>query len=66
MNDKFRDMMPDCAEAFTEDMGPAHWANESDTAGEQSKNEDSDFDYSDGYGSPADDAWHDANEYPDW
>ena len=20
----------------------------------------------DGYGSPADDAWHDANEYPDW
>ena len=23
-------------------------------------------DYSDGYGTPADDAWHDANEYPDW
>jgi hypothetical protein len=20
----------------------------------------------DGWGSPADDAWHDANEYPDW
>ena len=20
----------------------------------------------DGYGSPADDAWHDANEYPEW
>jgi hypothetical protein len=20
----------------------------------------------DGYGSPADDAWHDAHEYPDW
>lgn len=30
---------------------------------DDSMNDDS---MNDGYGTPADDAWHDANEYPDW
>jgi hypothetical protein len=68
-----------CEETFTEDMGPATWANEP----EQPQPEPSHREQhgrcedapccgccggygDDGYGSPADDAWHDANEYPDW
>jgi len=64
-----------CEETFTEDMGPADWANEPEQPTHKEVAgvcEDAPCcgccggDMSDGYGSPADDAWHDANEYPDW
>jgi hypothetical protein len=68
-----------CEETFTADMGPATWANEPEQPQPEPSHkevagvcEDAPCcgccgpDYSDGYGTPADDAWHDANEYPDW
>ena len=98
-----------CEETFTEDMGPATWANEPEQPQPEPSHRDGDYweqlvmraaskpeqprpepqpepshkeahgrcedapccgccgGYEDdGYGSPADDAWHDANEYPDW
>ena len=64
-----------CEEAFTEDMGPAHWANEPEQPTHKEVAgvcEDAPCcgccggSMDDGYGTYADDAWHDANEYPDW
>ena len=64
-----------CEESFTADMGPATWANEPEpTPPTEPKGicEDAPCcgccgsSMDDGYGSPADDAWHDANEYPEW
>ena len=66
-----------CEEIFTEDTGPADWANEPEQPQPSHKEiagvcEDAPCcgccggGIEDGYGSPADDAWHDANEYPDW
>lgn len=70
-----------CEEVFTEDMGPATWANEP----EQPQPEPSHKEVAgqcedapccgccgdggsidDGYGTYADDAWHDAQSYPEW
>ena len=82
-NDHNHDARTSCEETFTEDMGPADWANEpeqpkkpfyADAKAEFGDGQCEDApccgccggDMSDGYGSPADDAWHDANEYPDW
>ena len=59
-----------CEETITEDMGPATWANEPEPP--KGMCEDAPCcgccggSIEDGYGSPADDAWHDANEYPEW
>ena len=64
-----------CEESFTADMGPATWANAPEpTPPPEPKGicEDAPCcgccgsSMDDGYGSPADDAWHDANEYPEW
>ena len=75
-NDHSHDARISCEETFTEDMGPATWANEPEpTTPTESKGMCEDapccgccgfYAEHDGYGSPADDAWHDANEYPDW
>jgi len=59
-----------CEETFTEDMGPATWANEP----EQPKGlcEDAPCcgccgpSYDEVCDSFAADAWHDAHEYPEW
>jgi hypothetical protein len=89
-----------CEEAFTEDMGPAHWANETEHPPTTPEGYELDpvwgpicgavrpvqpthkevagvcedapccgccgGSMDDGYGTYADDAWHDANEYPEW
>ncbi len=66
-----------CEETFTEDMGPATWANEPEpTPPTEPKGRcedapccgccDDGGSLDDGYGTWADEAWHDANEYPDW
>ena len=68
-----------CDEAVTEDMGPATWANEPEQPQPEPSHKEQHGrcedapccgccggSIEDGYGSPADDAWHDANEYPDW
>jgi hypothetical protein len=56
-------------------MGPATWANEPEPATHKEAHgrcEDAPCcgccgGYEEeGYGSPADDAWHEANEYPEW
>ena len=79
-NDHNHDARISCEETFTEDMGPADWANEPDTPPEHEANrrcedapccgccgpEADGGSIDDGYGSPADDAWHDAHEYPEW
>jgi len=75
MNDDNNHARISCEETFAEDMGPATWANEPEPATHKEAHgrcEDAPCcgccgSYEeDGYGSPADDAWHDANEYPDW
>ncbi len=80
-NDHNHDARISCEETFTEDMGPATWANEPEPQPEPPKGgrcEDAPCcgccddgphyggSMDDGYGTYADDAWHDANEYPDW
>ena len=68
-----------CEEVFTADMGPATWANEPEQPQPEPSHkevtgqcEDAPCcgccggSMDDGYGSYADDAWHDAHEYPDW
>ena len=89
------DARTSCEEAFTEDMGPADWANEEtprerferevgsdDELDEQHEPmggqcedapccgccgpEADDGSIDDGYGTYADDAWHDAQSYPEW
>jgi hypothetical protein len=75
-----------CEETFTEDMGPATWANEptepteADFDEANARCEDAPccgccgdggpYEHSqmceDGYGTYADDAWHDVHEYPEW
>ena len=89
-NDHNHDARTSCEETFTEDMGPATWANEpeQDVHGQSHWQEPEQPSHKevtgqcedapccgccgdggsmdDGYGTYADDAWHDANEYPDW
>ena len=79
-NDHSHDARISCEEAFTEDMGPATWANEptepteADYDEANARCEDAPCcgccgdggSMDDGYGTYADDAWHDANEYPEW
>jgi hypothetical protein len=65
------------AEAHEAQQAEAHWANqaalpEASYREQHGRCEDAPCcgccggGMEDGYGSPADDAWHDANEYPDW
>ena len=80
-NDHNHDMRISCEEMFTEDMGPADWAIEPMVRFQRTEEgawsgvcEDAPCcgccgdggSMDDGYGTYADDAWHDANEYPDW
>lgn len=103
-NDHNHDARISCEEVFTEDMGPATWANESEHPPtipegheldpvwgpingavrpvqstppiEPNKGRcedapccgccDDGGSLDDGYGTYADDAWHDAHEYPEW
>ena len=79
-NNNNHDARISCEEIFTEDMGPATWANEPEPQPEPSHKEvtgqcedapccgccGDGGSMDDGYGTYADDAWHDAHEYPDW
>ena len=81
-NDHNHDARISCEETFTADMGSADWANEptepteADFDEANARCEDApccgccpsvnDYSQDDGHGTLADDAWHDANEYPDW
>jgi hypothetical protein len=68
MSDDLRDMMP-TSEEFYAEQAPAEQAPAGQPKGVC---EDAPCcgccggSIEDGYGSPADDAWHDANEYPEW
>jgi hypothetical protein len=79
MNDLHDMIRTSCEEATTPDMGPATWANEPEQPQSEPSHKEQHGrcedapccgccggSIEDGYGSPADDAWHDANEYPDW
>ena len=81
-NDHNHDARISCEETFTADMGRADWANEptepteADFDEANARCEDAPccgccpsadgYSQDDGHGTLADDAWHDANEYPDW
>lgn len=74
MNDEFKNEMPTSQE-FYADQAPADWANE-DPKPDQPKGQCEDApccgccgdggSIDDGYGTYADQAWHDAHEYPEW
>tara|TARA_Y100000310_G_scaffold305068_1_gene344850 strand:+ start:215 stop:469 length:255 start_codon:yes stop_codon:yes gene_type:complete len=81
-NDHNHDARISCEETFTADMGPADWANEptepteADFDEANARCEDApccgccpsvnDYRQDNGCGTWADDAWHDAQEYPEW
>ena len=74
-NDHNHDARISCEETFTADQGPADWANEPEPP-KRGQCEDAPCcgccvpddggTVDDGYGTWADEAWHDAQEYPDW